>query len=66
MVEWDGLENRCGLRSTEGSNPSLPARRKRVRKGTFLVPIMACIEKMRFESLPAHENLTGIVLKAIC
>ena len=25
MVEWDGLENRCGLRSTEGSNPSLPA-----------------------------------------
>ena len=25
VVEWDGLENRCGLRSTEGSNPSLPA-----------------------------------------
>lgn len=25
MVEWDSLENYCGLRSTEGSNPSLPA-----------------------------------------
>jgi hypothetical protein len=36
VVEWDGLENRCGLRSTEGSNPSLPAKRKRVYKGAFL------------------------------
>ena len=25
MVEWDSLENCCGLRSTEGSNPSLSA-----------------------------------------
>ena len=25
VVEWDSLENCCGLRSTEGSNPSLPA-----------------------------------------
>lgn len=25
VVEWDSLENYCGLRSTEGSNPSLPA-----------------------------------------
>ena len=38
MVEWDGLENRCGLRSTEGSNPSLPARKKRVHPGAFLFP----------------------------
>ncbi len=25
MVEWGGLENRCRLRSTVGSNPTLPA-----------------------------------------
>ena len=25
VVEWDSLENYCGLRSTEGSNPSLSA-----------------------------------------
>jgi hypothetical protein len=24
-VEWDGLENRCGLRATVGSNPTLSA-----------------------------------------
>jgi hypothetical protein len=23
VVEWDGLENRCGGNPTEGSNPSL-------------------------------------------
>ncbi len=32
MVEWDGLENRCGLRSTEGSNPSLSAKGPAGRK----------------------------------
>jgi hypothetical protein len=25
VVEWDGLENRCGLRATVGSNPTLSA-----------------------------------------
>src|SRR6187551_4072805 len=25
VVEWDSLENYCGLRSTGGSNPPLPA-----------------------------------------
>ena len=25
MVEWDGLENRCARKGTEGSNPSLSA-----------------------------------------
>ena len=25
MVDWDGLENRCTLTGTEGSNPSLSA-----------------------------------------
>lgn len=25
MVEWGGLENRCGRKATEGSNPSLSA-----------------------------------------
>ena len=25
VVEWGGLENRCGLAVTEGSNPSLSA-----------------------------------------
>ena len=34
MVEWDSLENYCGLRSTGGSNPPLPAE-KYVRKGVF-------------------------------
>ena len=24
MDDWGGLENRCGLRSTVGSNPTLP------------------------------------------
>ena len=32
MVEWDSLENYCGLRSTGGSNPPLPAE-TRSRKG---------------------------------
>ena len=36
VVEWDGLENRCGLRSTEGSNPSLPAR-KHARGSVFFI-----------------------------
>ena len=27
MVEWGGLENRCSLRATEGSNPSLSAKK---------------------------------------
>ncbi len=38
MVEWDGLENRCGLRSTEGSNPSLSAIRDQ-RLSKLLVPL---------------------------
>ena len=25
VVEWDGLENRCARKGTEGSNPSLSA-----------------------------------------
>ncbi len=33
-----------GLVSTEGSNPSLPARRKRVQMGAFLFPLCAMIE----------------------
>ena len=37
VVEWDGLENRCGLRSTEGSNPSLPASEKRVHADALIV-----------------------------
>ena len=41
MVEWDGLENRCGLRSTEGSNPSLPASGKRVHVDAFFVSTVA-------------------------
>lgn len=30
MVEWDSLENYCGLRSTGGSNPPLPAKDSRI------------------------------------
>ena len=26
MVEWDGLENRCGCKLTVGSNPTLSAK----------------------------------------
>ena len=35
VVEWDSLENCCGLRSTEGSNPSLPAKVQPNRLGFF-------------------------------
>ena len=28
MDDWGGLENRCGLRATVGSNPTLSAGRK--------------------------------------
>ncbi len=28
MDDWGGLENRCGLRATVGSNPTLSAERK--------------------------------------
>jgi hypothetical protein len=34
VVEWDGLENRCGGNSTEGSNPSPSAIRS-------VVPLMS-------------------------
>ena len=36
VVEWDSLENCCGLRSTEGSNPSLPAKDTPFRRVLFL------------------------------
>ena len=52
MVEWDGLENRCGLRSTEGSNPSLSAESPAAQVGLFCFPPSAPIKGMRFESLP--------------
>ena len=32
-VEWDGLENRCGRKPTEGSNPSLSAKFNDLRDG---------------------------------
>ena len=35
MVEWDGLENRCGFRLTEGSNPSLSAEDTRYSSSVF-------------------------------
>ena len=56
MAEWDSLENYCGLRSTEGSNPSLPARTKCVREGAFLLPPSAPIEGTMFESLPPRQK----------
>ncbi len=37
VVEWDSLENCCGLRSTEGSNPSLSAEVRLYKVGLFLL-----------------------------
>ena len=51
VVEWDSLENCCGLRSTEGSNPSLSAKSPAKSVGLFYSP-GASIEKVVFESLP--------------
>ena len=37
MVEWDGLENRCGRKFTVGSNPTLSAiLRQRHRLAFFI------------------------------
>ncbi len=44
-----------GLVSTEGSNPSLPARPKRVRRDVLFFPPRALIERMIFESLPPRQ-----------
>ena len=37
MVEGNGLENRRASNGTEGSNPSLSAKQKGVRKDAFLL-----------------------------
>ncbi len=55
MVEWDGLENRCRLRSTVGSNPTLSAKNPRLFDGDFLSPC-APIQGMVFESHPLCQN----------
>ncbi len=57
MVERGGLENRCSLRATEGSNPSLSAGVERVREGAFFYMLpWVPIEGMVFESLPLRWN----------
>ncbi len=57
MVEWDGLENRCGLRSTEGSNPSLPAERNASARAHFYFPPSAPIEAVIYPSDTMFEFL---------
>ena len=56
VVEWDGLENRCGLRSTEGSNPSLPARKSASVMARFLFPPRALVERVIFESFSSRQK----------
>ena len=43
VVEWDSLENYCGLRSTEGSNPSLSAEKPDLNSQAFCFPPSAPI-----------------------
>lgn len=54
--DWDGLENRCTLTGTEGSNPSLSAKRTRDfanrRQSPFSYPRTIKAGKGRGEETP--------------
>lgn len=46
VVEWGGLENRCTLRSTKGSNPFLSAGIRTGRKSTSgVIYALFCVQK---------------------
>ena len=55
MVERGGLENRCSLRATEGSNPSLSAKNASER-AHFLSATEGPHRGMVFESLSPPEK----------
>ncbi len=59
MVEWDSLENYCGLRSTGGSNPPLPAKRfSNILRESFI--ILAGILRGIFMNITHLVRLTVI------
>ena len=57
MVEWDSLENYCGLRSTGGSNPPLPARQtSEVLKTSEVLCLMVRFALMKLNLALAQIN----------
>ena len=57
MVEWDGLENRCGPRVHRGFESLPPRWRKaRLQRRVFYLPPSALFERMLFESLLAKKT----------
>ena len=55
VVERGGLENRCSLRATEGSNPSLSARKDASVRARFYMLLIVPIEGSVFVPIPLRQ-----------
>ena len=59
MVEWDGLENRCRLRSTVGSNPTLSAKNPRLFDRDFFLSPCKEFGSLGFTEKASNTDYTG-------